>query len=807
MKVSLNWVKRYIDLPEDLTPKQISFDLTMRTVEVEDVIDTSEKFHDIVVGKIVEVKEHPNADQLRVCIVECGEDEPKQIVCGGSNLYEGEKVVVSKPGAEVFWHGEESLVKIKESKLRGVPSYGMICGATEVYLDSYFPPKDETEIVDLSNVDCEVGQNIAEVIGMNDVVFDIDNKSLTNRPDLWGHYGIARELAAIYKCPLKPLPEANLPENLPEYKVDVEAEDKCPRYAAIEIENVYDKPSPMWMQTAIINGGMRPINAIVDITNYIMMSVGQPTHGFDRTHVDGSHIIVRNAKKDEKLVLLDRALLDLTEDDLVICDENDPMALAGIRGGIKDSILPETTGVVIEVATFTAGTIRKTGKRFDEKTDASIRYEKGLDTQRVDQGIAMAATLFREIFPESRIVAFGDVDPKPTPRNVIDVTQDFLDVRLGKVLPQAEILDILTRLGYDVTFENGTYHCIVPTYRSTGDVSVKDDVLGDIARVYCYENFEMKPLPVNFEHAVRQPKAQLDRKIREYLAFRCGFNEIFTYPWIDEKYIQAAKIDTTQAIRLATPPAPELAILRQSLIPGMLEAAVKNLRYYDEFKVFEVAQTFHQGEYHESCEEETLPVHKKLLSGIIVGKDAKKNFFEVKGVLEDMPRFCHMEGLTFKQKEKPSWSDDKVYLNVYHQGKNIGSIGLISVQTMNAAGISRTQIAYFELCFDEMVPLNSRSNTFEHLPQYPLVEEDLSILVDESMHWHDVEEAVRHMVKKYEFIEEYRGKQIPAGKKSLVFRVWIGNDDSTMTSKQIDKKMNAITKALQKKCGASIREE
>ena len=807
MKVSLNWVKKYIDLPADLTPKQICFDLTMRTVEVEDVIYTAEKFHDIVVGKIIEVKAHPNADQLRVCMVECGEDEPKQIVCGGSNLYEGEKVVVSKPGSEVYWHGEDSLVKIKESKLRGVSSYGMICGATEVYLDTYFPVDDERLIVDLSDVDCEVGQNIADVIGMNDVVFDIDNKSLTNRPDLWGHYGIARELAAIYKLPLKKLPKADIPSGVKEYQIDVEATDKCPRYAAIEIENVYDKPSPAWLQTAVTNGGMRPINAIVDITNYIMMAVGQPTHGFDRTHVDGSHIVVRNAKKDEKLVLLDRALLDLTEDDLVICDENSPMALAGIRGGIKDSILPETTGVVIEVATFTAGTIRKTGKRFDEKTDASIRYEKGIDTQRVDQGIALAIELFREIFPDCKVVAYGDVDSNPTQRNVIDVTKDFLDIRLGKVLPEEEITDILTRLGYDVTFQNGTFHCIVPTYRSTGDVGMKDDVLGDIARIYCYENFEMKPLPVNFEHAVRQPKAQLDRHIREYLAFRCGFNEIFTYPWIDEKYIAAAQIDTTDAVRLATPPAPELATLRQSLIPGMLEAAVKNLRYYEKFKVFEVAQTFRQGEYHQSSEVETLPIHTKLLSGIVVGKDAKQNFFQVKGILEDMPRFCHMEGLTFKQKEKPSWTDDKVYLNVFHNGKNIGSIGLVSVQAMNAAGISRTQIAFFELNFDEMIPLNSRTNEFKHLPQYPEVEEDLSILVDESVKWHDVEEAIKFMVRRYEFIEEYRGKQIPAGKKSLVFRIWIGNEDSTMTSKQIEKKMNAIIKALEKKCSATVREQ
>ena len=251
---------------------------------------------------------------------------------------------------------------------------------------------------------------------------------------------------------------------------------------------------------------------IVDITNYIMLSVGQPTHGFDRTHVDGSHIIVRNAKKDEKLILLDHALLDLTEEDLVICDEHDPMALAGIRGGIKDSILPETTGVVIEVATFTAGTIRQTGKRFDEKTDASIRYEKGLDTQRVDQGIAMAAKLFRRFSRKAKSLPSAMCIRLRLQETKLTSLRSSWTYVWVKALPSEEILDILTRLGYDVTLTDGTYHCVVPTYRSTGDVSVKDDVLGDIARVYCYENFEMKPLPVNFEHAVRQPKEQLDRK-------------------------------------------------------------------------------------------------------------------------------------------------------------------------------------------------------------------------------------------------------------------------------------------------------
>ena len=427
MKVSLNWVKKYVKLPENINTKEMTNDLTLRTVEVEDATNESDKFHDIIVGKILEINDHPNADKLRVCKVDIGESEPKQIVCGGTNLYVGELVVVSKPGAEVYWHGESELMKIKDSKVRGVDSYGMICGAEEVYLEGLFPPKTEAEIVDLSNIECTVGENISDVIDMNDTVLEIDNKSLTNRPDLWGHYGIARELSAIYNTELIPLEKVSIDEKLPKYNVEIEDTTKCQRYVAVEIENVYEKSSPIWMQSSLIKAGMRPINAIVDITNYVMLAVGQPLHAFDRTHVDGNKIIVRNAEVNEELLLLDNNSIKLTTDDLVICDENSPIALAGIRGGKKDSILPETTGIVLEIANFTAKTIRKTGKRFDEKTDASIRYEKNIDTERVDDGLNLALKLFKEIFPESKVVAFNDVYPVKTENEKIDVSEKFLN--------------------------------------------------------------------------------------------------------------------------------------------------------------------------------------------------------------------------------------------------------------------------------------------------------------------------------------------------------------------------------------------
>jgi phenylalanyl-tRNA synthetase beta chain len=806
MNISMKFLQRYVDLPADLTYDQIAYDLTMRTVEVEEVIKTADKFHDIVVGEIKEVKPHPNADALRICMTDVGEGELKQIVCGGSNLVEGHKVCVSKPGAEVVWHGEGEPVLIKESKLRGEPSFGMICSPLEVYLGDLIYNEDERWIVDFTElgIECNVGQSVAEVMGLDDVILEVDNKSLSNRPDLWGHYGIARELAAIYKVPFKEL-KSELPEGLPEYPVEIQEPERCNRFTATKINNVCVKESPAWLKALITSAGMRPINALVDITNFVMLAVGSPQHAYDSTHVNGDRIVVRLADEGEKLLLLDEKDLELTHDHLVICDAEKPLNLAGIKGGKDDSVLDTTNSVILECAVFTAPGIRRTTAYFNEKTDAALRYEKGIDTQRADLGVSMALELFKEIYPECEIAAFTDNYPVRTENAVIDITQDFLDKRLGEVLPQSEIEDILTRLGYEVSFDGVKYHCIVPTWRSTGDVSIHDDILGDIARLIGYEYFKKQPLPVKFDSAVHQVKTDLARSLREYLAFRCGMNEIFTYPWIDEKYIHAARIDTDASVRLATPPAPELGILRSSLIPGMLESIEKNHRYFNEFSMFEAAQVFEKGGYSPSSPDEVLPVHKNLLTGVFAGRDAKQLFFRVKGVIEGMSRYCHFEELRFEQKEKPCWADEKVWLNVTSGGEIVGSIGLLAVSALADSGIKLISAAAFELDTDRLTPYPSRTNKFKHLPLYPLVDQDLSILVDESVKWSQIVDAIGMMVKELSFVEEYRGKQIPEGKKSIMLSYRIGNDDSTMTSKQIEKKMNAIVGVLNKKVGAELR--
>ncbi len=807
MKVSLNLIREYVDLPQNLTDEQIAYDMTLRTVEVEKVENTALKFHDIVVGKILEVKKHPNADKLRICMVDVGEAEPIQIVCGGSNLYEGEYVVVSKPGAEVVWHGEGEPVKVSKTKMRGEISCGMICASSEVYLSDFFQKEGETEIIDLKGFDCKPGDNVANLFGMNDTVLEIDNKSLSNRPDLWGHYGIARELSAIYDVPLKELPKYELDKNLPEYNVQIKDTEKCNRYVAVEIDGINEKQSPIWMQSLLSKTGQRPINAIVDITNYVMMAVGEPLHAFDKTHVSGEKIIVRNAKENEELLLLDNNSIKLTTDDLVICDESDAMALAGIRGGKKDSILPETKGIVLEIANFSADTIRKTGKRFAEKTESSMRYEKGMDTQRVDDGLNLALELIKKIFPESKIIKYTDVYPNKTQNNKIKISEKFLDTRLGKKIPKEKIEQILTSLGYKISYNNGEYEVIVPTWRSTGDVTIKDDVMGDIARILSFNSFEAKPITITFEHSIRQNDVLLERRIKEYLAERCGFYEIYTYPWIEEKYIQVAGVDMNKSLKLATPPAPDLAYLRSSLIPGMIEAISKNLRYYDEFRLFDYEEVYEKGDYRPSSEDEILPIQKNYLTGSIVGKNAKEIFFEAKGVIENMSRYCHMEDIKLEKIEKPYWADINAYLNITKDNEIIGTFGLLSVKAMSDSKIKRTNVALFEINADKFVPYASRTNKYERLPELPLVEKDLSILVNEEVTWKEIEESIKSKVKEVEFVDEYRGNQIPEGKKSITLKVKVLNEGTTMTSEQINEKMNSILKILDKKCGAKLREE
>ena len=811
MKVSLNWIRDYVQLPADADLKKLAYDLTMSTVEVEDATDLGASFHDMVVGVINTIEQHPNADKLKVCKTDIG-GRVEDIVCGGSNLREGMKVAVALPGAMCKWHGEGDLVEIKKSKLRGVDSYGMICGAVEIGLADLFPTKEEAHILDLSDFDAPAGTPLADALDLNDIILEIDNKSMTNRPDLWGHYGIAREIAALYDLPMVEFPhfDRNV-ENTSGFHVTVEDAERCPRMIGTQIENVCVKPAPYWMQVRIWKTGMRPINALVDITNYVMLATGQPSHAYDSDHIAG-HIIVRRAKAGETLTLLNGKELPLSTDDLTIADDADIVGLAGVMGGAKDSILPTTSKVILEIANFQAAGIRRTALRYDNRTEASARYEKAIDPERCDQALDLSMQLFSDLYPEMKVTGLVDEYPRHLKQAEIDVPLSWLERRLGKRLSPDEIKHKMELLGYGITFNGDNMHVVVPTWRSTGDVSIQADIMEEVARMYGYENFEAEPITTTFDGAINQLDKDLERRIKEYLAIRCGMQEIFTYPWMEESYVNAVLQSTEGILSLSTPPSPAERFVRSSLLPNLCKAVVKNERYFNEFSIFETAQVFRDENYTSPYDErEKLPSQRKNVAGAFAttGKDITALFRKAKGVVEMMARYVHMETLTFRQTEKPVWADNVVWLNIYRGDEKVGDLALLAKRVSMACGIKNLNVMLFQLDQDSLVPLKSRTNTFTHMAEYPMTDYDISLLLDGSVQWKDVLQTVggikSELLHGASFVDEYRGKQVPAGKKSLTLRLSIGSKEKTLTSSEIEEVASNVLNKIAKRFGAELR--
>jgi len=817
MKLSLNWLKEYVQLPAQLPLSKIAYDLTMATVEVEGFHETKKAFDKIVVGQVLQLQKHPNADKLTLCKVDIGDGEPKGIVCGGVNLREGMKVAVSLPGALVRWHGVGDLVEIKKSKVRGEESFGMICASEEIGLGGLLPAAGEGDILDISEFDPPVGENVAVALGLDDVILEIDNKSLTNRPDLWGHYGIARELSAFYGVPLAPIKPYEIPA-VSQLEITLENPTKSPRYIGAQIEGLSVIPAPFAVQARLWSVGLRPINAIVDITNYVMLSTGQPTHAFDAEKIDG-HITVRPAANGEKLLLLDDRELALTTEDLVIADDAGAVGLAGVMGGKRDSVLPDTSKVILEIANFEAAGIRRTATRFETRTDAATRFEKGIDPQRADIALAVAMNLFAEIYPEMKITAFHDNFPLPLECKTVTVSLDWLASRLGKALSNDEIRTKLELLGFTVDFSGDELRATAPTWRSTGDISIPDDIMEELARMHGYENFAAARIVTSFTDAINQPKIEIDRKIREFLAFRCGMREVFTYPWVKDEYLNALCGDISAAAlhALSAPPAPDEKFLRPSLLPNLCKAIAGNVRYMDQFAIFESAQVFLPGEFTRDYDQrEALPIQRRNVSGAFVGApgedDVTTLFRRTKGALEALPRQIHIENYSFERKEKPAFADDTVWLNITQNGEICGHLALLSKKAALACGIKNHAAVLFELDIDSLLPLASRDNKFAPVPEYPRSEYDLSLLFDASVKWAEIHETItakqgEGLLHGVSFVGEYKGKQIPEGKKSVTFRLNIGSREKTLNSSEIENFANAVVKRLKKQLGAESREK
>ncbi len=859
MKISLNWLKQFVDIPKNITPEELGIALTLKTVEVEGIKKQGENSENIVVGKIKKIEAHPNADKLKVCFVDIGEKEDTQIVCGGINLREGMFTVVAKVGAKVRWHGEGDMVELKKVKLRGVESNGMICTASELGLENIIKQEDEAEIVDLekyqvSSIKYKAGEGLAEVLGLDDIIFDIDNKSLTHRPDLWSHYGIAREVAAIYGCKFArekphptPLPACQrrraqagpLKWEGADISVDIKDKDLCPRYMALAMSGIKIAPSPQWMQNRLRAVGMRSINNIVDITNFVMLEVGQPMHAFDKSKVCKVHkvikslkseieIIVRRAGQGEKIITLDGEERILDDTMLVIADEKDPIAIAGVMGGENSEIDENTTEIILESANFNKVNNRKTSSKLGLRTEAVMRYEKGLDPNLCEIALARCVELIKEIIPTATVSSdIADVETRHClVSTTIEISLEYIQKKMGVEIKEKQFVDILTSLGFEVEVPRSgrdakscvsadvVFKISVPSWRATGDINIPDDIVEEVARIYGYDDIKSKMPIVEIEVPLENSERDLERKIKNILSYEFGMAETSNYSFVSEKAFKELGYDSNECVKLANPISSDFVFLRPSLVINLLENVKKNLRYFDDFKMFEIGPIFknEKGEFlMKEGEKKFLPWQEKFISGIVVesGKD-KKPFYVAKEIVDGLLNEFNIDCFAEEAGEAESWMHPYRKSKVKSQKSKVmvGYITELNPVVAENIGIKNARVGVFNLSLKLLLELSGKEKKYKELPKYPSVARDLAVVVNKEILYKDIVKIISgtdKLIKSVELFDIFESEKLGKDKKCMAFHITFFSDERTLTDGEVEKIFNKMTGILEKELGAKIR--
>ena len=813
MKISLEWLKEYVELPSDLTVAKLMHDLTMATVEVEGAEELGSGLLNVVVALIEKVEPFPGRENLRLVTCRSGKSELRRVACGAENVVSGMKVALALPGARIRPYGEAETKTVEAVDISGTKSEAVICAASELSLEGLFPTESKRAVMDLAELRAEPGTPLADVIGWNDTVLEIDNKSLTNRPDLWGHYGIARELAAIYQTPLRPLclpqPRPSQPPSSARKLTGQIDDAHCRRFTALHIRNVEHRPAPLWMRSRLARIGQRAINFFADITNYVMFATGQPTHAYDAARLE-LPLGARPGKDGESLVLLDGTQYSLSPSVLAITDGSGVIAAAGVMGGDSTGITDATREVVLEAANFDPIFVRRGAKRLGVRTEASSRFEKGIDTQRIDGTLDLFIGIVKAELPGVELVSFEDVKIRETESHPITVSLSFLNARLGKKVETAEIVSRLQSVGFGVELSGEVLTVLPPSWRSTGDVSQRFDLVEEVARLHGYDDFHFVPASVELGGRAKNDRAALERRIREILAFSCGMQEVVTYPWVKDRFLEAAGYEPAKMLKLAAGPAPDQSCLQPSLVPNLLESVVLNLRYFPAFRIFEAGMVMlPNGEYPAKTDpREKLPYQRKHIAGVLVGDDPESLFREAKGILERIRTAAHVASLGYSAQTDAPWADSSGRLGIVANGKPAGALGIITNRAKRLAGIRRGNVVVFELDIDALEPLPSRENRYRPVPEFPGVELDISLLFANERSWAEIAKtasASHPLVDDVIFVDQYRGADIPAGKKSITLRVRILSRERTLKSEEAQEVGSCVSGRLIEVCGAGVR--
>ncbi|HCV9273739.1 TPA: phenylalanine--tRNA ligase subunit beta [Staphylococcus aureus] len=800
MLISNEWLKEYVT--NDDSVSNLAERITRTGIEVDDLIDYTKDIKNLVVGFVKSKEKHPDADKLNVCQVDIGEDEPVQIVCGAPNVDAGQYVIVAKVGGRL-----PGGIKIKRAKLRGERSEGMICSLQEIGISSNYIPKSFESGIYVFSESQVPGTDALQALYLDDQVMEFD---LTpNRADALSMIGTAYEVAALYNTKMtKPETTSNeleLSAN-DELTVTIENEDKVPYYSARVVHDVTIEPSPIWMQARLIKAGIRPINNVVDISNYVLLEYGQPLHMFDQDAIGSQQIVVRQANEGEKMTTLDDTERELLTSDIVITNGQTPIALAGVMGGDFSEVKEHTSNTVIEGAIFDSVSIRHTSRRLNLRSESSSRFEKGIATEFVDEAVDRACYLL-QTYANGKVlkdrVSSGELGAFITP---IDITADKINRTIGFDLSQNDIVTIFNQLGFDTEINDDVITVQVPSRRK--DITIKEDLIEEVARIYGYDDIP-STLPV-FEKVTsgqltdRQYKTRMVKEVLE----GAGLDQAITYSLVSKEDATAFAMQQRQTIDLLMPMSEAHASLRQSLLPHLIEAASYNVaRKNKDVKLFEIGNVFFANG------EGELPDQVEYLSGILTGdyvvnqwqgKKETVDFYLAKGVVDRVSEKLNLE-FSYRRADIDGLHPGRT-AEILLENKVVGFIGELHPTLAADNDLKRTYV--FELNFDALMAVSVGYINYQPIPRFPGMSRDIALEVDQNIPAADLLSTIHahggNILKDTLVFDVYQGEHLEKGKKSIAIRLNYLDTEETLTDERVSKVQAEIEAALIEQ-GAVIR--
>ncbi|HDE5842834.1 TPA: phenylalanine--tRNA ligase subunit beta [Staphylococcus aureus] len=800
MLISNEWLKEYVT--NDDSVSNLAERITRTGIEVDDLIDYTKDIKNLVVGFVKSKEKHPDADKLNVCQVDIGEDEPVQIVCGAPNVDAGQYVIVAKVGGRL-----PGGIKIKRAKLRGERSEGMICSLQEIGISSNYIPKSFESGIYVFSESQVPGTDALQALYLDDQVMEFD---LTpNRADALSMIGTAYEVAALYNTKMtKPETTSNeleLSAN-DELTVTIENEDKVPYYSARVVHDVTIEPSPIWMQARLIKAGIRPINNVVDISNYVLLEYGQPLHMFDQDAIGSQQIVVRQANEGEKMTTLDDTERELLTSDIVITNGQTPIALAGVMGGDFSEVKEHTSNIVIEGAIFDSVSIRHTSRRLNLRSESSSRFEKGIATEFIDEAVDRACYLL-QTYANGKVlkdrVSSGELGAFITP---IDITADKINRTIGFDLSQNDIVTIFNQLGFDTEINDDVITVQVPSRRK--DITIKEDLIEEVARIYGYDDIP-STLPV-FEKVTsgqltdRQYKTRMVKEVLE----GAGLDQAITYSLVSKEDATAFAMQQRQTIDLLMPMSEAHASLRQSLLPHLIEAASYNVaRKNKDVKLFEIGNVFFANG------EGELPDQVEYLSGILTGdyvvnqwqgKKETVDFYLAKGVVDRVSEKLNLE-FSYRRADIDGLHPGRT-AEILLENEVVGFIGELHPTLAADNDLKRTYV--FELNFDALMAVSVGYINYQPIPRFPGMSRDIALEVDQNIPAADLLSTIHahggNILKDTLVFDVYQGEHLEKGKKSIAIRLNYLDTEETLTDERVSKVQAEIEAALIEQ-GAVIR--